>query len=110
MALANLRVLKSKKVCARTAVEAERAKFYDPNSWPIAVCNGSYLDVDDVLARSLPEVVAAQVAPVSRRLSLASAKTLTAIPKQRSKGIQQFFHRPRVEGTYALELQEATSE
>ncbi len=110
MALANLRVLKSMKVRARTTVEAQSAKFYDPNSWPIAVCNGSYLDVDDILARSLPEVVGAQVTRVSERSSLSDAKTFSAIQKQRLKGIQQFFHGPRVDRIYPLELQELTSE
>ena len=104
MALANLRVLKDMKVRTLAAVEAQRAKFYDPNTWPIAVCNGSYLDVDEILARSLPEVVGAQVNRVSERSSLSEVKTFPANRKQRFKGIQQFFHRSRVKDLYSLEL------
>jgi len=85
MSLANLTLRREMKVRARAA--AQRAKYYDPNTWPIAVCNGSYLDVDEILARSLPEVVGTQVTRVSERSSSEA----------------------RV-GRYSLRLQELTSE
>ena len=61
MALANLRVFKDRQITqnrARAAIEAYNARSDEPISpWPIPVCSGRYLDVDEVLARSLPKVV-----------------------------------------------------
>jgi hypothetical protein len=60
MALANLRVDKDRQTTqkrAPTAIEAHHARSNErisPGSIP--VCKGSYLDVDAILARSLPKV------------------------------------------------------
>jgi hypothetical protein len=61
MAPANLRVVKDRQTTqnlARAAIEAHNARFDERiRPWPIPVCNGRYLDVDEILARSLPNVV-----------------------------------------------------
>lgn len=61
MALVNLRVVKDRQTTqnrARAAVGDYDAKSHERiRRWPIPVCNGRYLDVDAVLARSLRKVV-----------------------------------------------------
>ena len=63
MALANLRVVKDRQTTqnlarAAIAIDAHHARFDERiRPWPIPVCNGRYLDVDEILARSLPNVV-----------------------------------------------------
>jgi len=60
---------------ARAAIEANTARFYERiNLWPIPVCNGSYLDVDAILARSLPRVFWPQLHAASRKESRLSAE------------------------------------
>jgi len=67
MALANLRVVKNRQTTqtrVRAAIEAYNARSDERvRPWPIPVCNGSYLDVDAILARSLPEVLDNSVTP-----------------------------------------------
>lgn len=77
MPLVNLRVVKdrqTKQDLARAAIEAYNARSDERISpWPIPVCNGRYLDVDGILAQSLPEVLTAQSHVVSgKTLSLGS--------------------------------------
>jgi hypothetical protein len=64
MALVNLRVVKDRQTMqdrARAAIEAYNARSDEHiNPWPIPVCNGRYLDVDGILAQSLPEVLSEQ--------------------------------------------------
>ena len=61
MALANLTVIKDRETNqnrARAAIEAHSSKSYqriDPRPEPVA--HGRHLDVDAVLARSLPKVL-----------------------------------------------------
>jgi hypothetical protein len=78
MALANLRVVKDRQTTqnlARGAIEAHNARFDERiRPWPIPVCNGSYLDIDAILARSLPEVFRPQLHAGSRKESLVSAE------------------------------------
>jgi len=61
MALVNLRVVKDRQTAqdlARAAIEAYKARSDERiRGWPIPVCNGRYLDVDGILAHSLPEVL-----------------------------------------------------
>lgn len=60
MALANLKVVKDRQTTqnrARAAIQANDARRDERISpWPIPVCKGPYLDVDAILARSLPKV------------------------------------------------------
>jgi hypothetical protein len=61
MSPGNLRVVKDRQIIQnreRAAIEAHNARSDERISpWPIPVCSGRYLDVDEVLARSLPKVV-----------------------------------------------------
>jgi hypothetical protein len=64
MALVNLRVVKDTQTTqerARAAIEAYNARADERISpWPIPVSNGRYLDVDRILAQSLPGVLSEQ--------------------------------------------------
>ena len=72
MGLANLRVVKDRQTTrnrARVAIESYNARSHERNGpWPIPVCNGTYLDVDAILARSLPEVLSEQSHTVSGKI------------------------------------------
>lgn len=61
MALANSTVVKDEPTTenrARAAIEAYTAKFAERISpAPIPVCKGRHLDVDGILARSLPKAL-----------------------------------------------------
>jgi hypothetical protein len=61
MAPANLIVVKDRQPIqnlARAEIEAHNARPDERiKPWPIPVCTGRYLDVDEILARSLPNVV-----------------------------------------------------
>ena len=74
MAIANLRLIKDGRTtqnCARAGIEAYTARLNERISpWPIPVCNGSYLDVDAILARSLPKVSNSFTPYQGRNLSL----------------------------------------
>jgi hypothetical protein len=72
MALVNLRVVPDRQTVqdlARAAIEAYNARSDERISpWPIPVCNGQYLDVDGILAHSLPEVLSEQSHTVSGKV------------------------------------------
>ena len=74
MALANLRLIKDPRTSqdrARAAIEAYNARSDERiMPWPIPVCNGSYLDVDAILAHSLPKLLSQRLHAVSRKESL----------------------------------------
>jgi hypothetical protein len=61
MAPANLRTVKDRQTTQDLARAAMAAYNAGPNDrikpYPISVCKGRYLDVDKILARSLPKVV-----------------------------------------------------
>jgi hypothetical protein len=113
MSLANLRLIKNTKTTearARAVVKAQSATFYRLITWPTAICNGSYLDVDEILARSLPEVVSAQVATVSEKSSRLGSKTFAAIPKTKIQGDSAAVSSAESRRAHSLEVQELTSE
>jgi hypothetical protein len=64
MALVNLRVVKDRQTTqdrARSAIEAYNARSDERiNPWPLPVCDGPYLDVDRILAQSLPGILSEQ--------------------------------------------------
>ena len=105
MALANLRILENTKTTeyrARAIVKARSARFYNPITWPVGVCNGSYLDVDEILARSLPEVVSERVNPSSGKFFRRMSKALAAVPQTKILG---GWKDRKVERRYLLEYE-----
>ena len=61
MAETNLRLIKDNRTAQNRSRAVKEAYSARPDErfspWPIPVCNGPYLDVDAILARSLPKVV-----------------------------------------------------